>query len=229
VSDVSGIGGIDKSGGSEVLDHANAAGQLPLSEGKSEVDMGGKGAIDLSSGAQQPEVHDSGLNPGGVEGSKSATVAGGKPAKSSKWGPAPSTEGSMTEEVANDLNAAKMAAIRAAELVNKNLSLAGFMTADHKKKLLWGSKKAEVEQEPVVAAAGTNRWDTVHFSDRDRREKFHKLMGVKGDIKEGEAPPPPTGTAVFTEEKQRELQEDLEKQFSQGLRRRDGRTVGLGL
>lgn len=31
-------------------------------------------------------------------------------------------------------------------------------------------------QEPVVAAAGTNRWDTVHFSDRDRREKFHKLM-----------------------------------------------------
>jgi hypothetical protein len=52
---------------------------------------------------------------------------------------------------------------------------------------------------------------------------------VKGDIKEGEAPPPPTGTAVFTEEKQRELQEDLEKQFNQGLRRRDGRTVGLGL
>lgn len=116
VSDVSGIGGIDKSGGSEVRDHANAAGQLPLLEGKSEVDMEGKGAIDLSSGAQQPEVHESGLNPGGVEGSKSATVAGGKPAKSSKWGPAPSTEGSMTEEVANDLNAAKMAAIRAAEL-----------------------------------------------------------------------------------------------------------------
>lgn len=31
-------------------------------------------------------------------------------------------------------------------LVNKNLSLAGFMSADHKKKLLWGSKKAQVEQ-----------------------------------------------------------------------------------
>lgn len=60
-------------------------------------------------------------------------------------------------------------------------------------------------------------------------EKFHKLMGVKGDIKEGEAPPPPPNTGIFTEEKQRELQEDLEKQFTQGLRRRDGRTVGLGL
>ena len=31
-------------------------------------------------------------------------------------------------------------------------------------------------QEPVVAAAGINRWDTVHFDDLDRREKFHKLM-----------------------------------------------------
>lgn len=30
--------------------------------------------------------------------------------------------------------------------VNKNLSLAGFMSADHKKKLLWGGKKAQVEQ-----------------------------------------------------------------------------------
>lgn len=30
-------------------------------------------------------------------------------------------------------------------------------------------------------------------------------------------------------EKQRELQMDLEKQYTAGLRRRDGRTVGLGL
>lgn len=55
------------------------------------------------------------------------------------------------------------------------------------------------------------------------------LQGVKGDIKEGEAPAPPAGTGIFTEEKQKELQADLEKQFTQGLRRRDGRTVGLGL
>lgn len=30
-------------------------------------------------------------------------------------------------------------------------------------------------------------------------------------------------------EKQKELQMDLEKQYTAGLRRRDGRTVGLGL
>ncbi|CAK9214231.1 unnamed protein product [Sphagnum troendelagicum] len=132
-------------------------------------------------------------------------------------------------ELANDLNAAKVAALRAAELVNKNMGIAGFFSSEYKKKLLWGSKKAAVEQEPVVAAAGTNRWDTVHFSDPERQDKFQKLMGVKGDIKDAEVPPPPVGAAVFTEEKQRELQEDLERQFTQGLRRRDGRTVGLGL
>ncbi|CAK9267809.1 unnamed protein product [Sphagnum jensenii] len=135
----------------------------------------------------------------------------------------------MTAELANDLNAAKVAALRAAELVNKNMGIAGFFSSEYKKKLLWGSKKAAVEQEPVVAAAGTNRWDTVHFSDPERQDKFQKLMGVKGDIKDAEVPPPPVGAAVFTEEKQRELQEDLERQFTQGLRRRDGRTVGLGL
>jgi exonuclease I len=132
-------------------------------------------------------------------------------------------------EVATDFEAAKVAAIRAAELVNMNLRIAGLMSADHKKKLLWGGKKAHVEQVPILAAAGTNRWDTVHFSDKDRMEKFHKLMGVKGEIKEKEAQLPATGTAIFTEENQKALQEDLEKQFTQGLRRRDGRTVGLGL
>lgn len=55
------------------------------------------------------------------------------------------------------------------------------------------------------------------------------LQGVRGDIKEKEAPLPAPGTAIFTVEKQKALQEDLEKQFTQGLRRRDGRTVGLGL
>lgn len=34
---------------------------------------------------------------------------------------------------------------------------------------------------------------------------------------------------AFTAEKQREIQDDLERQFAMGLRRRDGRTVGLGL
>lgn len=55
------------------------------------------------------------------------------------------------------------------------------------------------------------------------------LQGVKGETKENEALLPATGTAIFTEENQKVLQDELEKQFTQGLRRRDGRTVGLGL
>jgi hypothetical protein len=39
-----------------------------------------------------------------------------KPVKISKWGPPPSSEDAMTAELANDLNAAKVAALRAAEL-----------------------------------------------------------------------------------------------------------------
>ena len=35
--------------------------------------------------------------------------------------------------------------------------------------------------------------------------------------------------AVMTEERQRELTEALERQYVAGLRRKDGRTVGLGL
>eukprot|EP00850_Spirogloea_muscicola_P016703 SM000137S00481 [mRNA] locus=s137:302578:303647:- [translate_table: standard] len=88
----------------------------------------------------------------------------------------------------------------------------------------------------VTVAAGVNRWDTVHFADRERQERFQKLMGVKADQVRAPAaavaPAPaeePAPVAVFTEEKQREVQEDLEKQFAAGLRRRDGRTVGLGL
>lgn len=37
------------------------------------------------------------------------------------------------------------------------------------------------------------------------------------------------GSDVLRAEKQKELQMDLEKQYTAGLRRRDGRTVGLGL
>ncbi|KAH7439058.1 hypothetical protein KP509_04G043100 [Ceratopteris richardii] len=137
--------------------------------------------------------------------------------KGSKWGP----EGETLDPTAapSDPQMAKMAAMKAAALVNINLG--GFKTIDEKKKLLWGSK----DQKPA-AASGTNRWDTVRFADRDRQEKFNKLMGVKGEVKEDRQEGANTS---FTSEKQEELQQDLEKQFTAGLRRRDGRTVGLGL
>ncbi|XP_057815536.1 uncharacterized protein LOC131029158 isoform X2 [Cryptomeria japonica] len=76
-------------------------------------------------------------------------------------------------EVAHDLNAAKLAAMKAAELVNKNLGVSGSMSADQKKKLLWGSKKAAAPVE-----SGSNCWEMAHFADPDRQEKFNKLMSL---------------------------------------------------
>ncbi|KAK1437103.1 hypothetical protein QVD17_02888 [Tagetes erecta] len=116
----------------------------------------------------------------------------------------------------SDIDAAKVAAMKAAELVNRNLIGTGVMSTDQKKKLLWGSKKSTPTEETA------HRWDTSMFSDRERQEKFNKLMGVKVEQK-------PEIQDSSLAEKQKELQIDLEKQYTAGLRRRDGRTVGLGL
>ncbi|XP_020701689.1 arginine/serine-rich coiled-coil protein 2-like [Dendrobium catenatum] len=91
------------------------------------------------------------------------------------------------------------------------------MSTDQKKKLLWGGKKNSSEE-------SGNRWDFQLFADRERQEKFNKLMGVKGEAIPQERKPDEKDV-----EKQKELQTDLEKQYTAGLRRRDGRTVGLGL
>lgn len=137
------------------------------------------------------------------------------------------TSGNVTHAndfgVASDLNAAKVAAIKAAELVNKNLVGVGYMSTDQKKKLLWGNKRNTAAEE------SGHRWDTTLFGDRDRQEKFNKLMGVKGELKVENKPNNQDGDGLLQAEKQRELQVDLEKQYTAGLRRRDGRTVGLGL
>ncbi|WCJ33385.1 hypothetical protein M5689_014753 [Euphorbia peplus] len=122
-------------------------------------------------------------------------------------------------EADSDLNVAKVAAMKAAELVNKNLVGVGFMSTEQKKKLLWGNKKSTTSQE------SGNRWDTPLFDDRERQEKFNKLMGVKGDVNVEHKPAVEGGGA----EKEKEVQMELEKQYTAGLRRRDGRTVGLGL
>ncbi|KAG6414433.1 hypothetical protein SASPL_127155 [Salvia splendens] len=95
----------------------------------------------------------------------------------------------------SDIDAARIAAMKAAELVNKNLVGTGYMSTDQKKKLLWGNKKSSATEE-----------------------------GVKADAKvenQGDNPD--------MEKKREQLQMELEKQYTAGLRRRDGRTVGLGL
>ncbi|CAI9765621.1 unnamed protein product [Fraxinus pennsylvanica] len=142
------------------------------------------------------------LADGQSSSSKEAQVASGR---------VPSEQAYVTD---SDIDAAKTAAMKAAELVNKNLVGTGYMSTDQKKKLLWGNKKSTTTEESV------HNWDTATFGDRERQEKFNKLMGVKGDAK--------------VEQKQdnhdvEKLQLDLEKQYTAGLRRRDGRTVGLGL
>ncbi|XP_021851072.1 uncharacterized protein [Spinacia oleracea] len=71
------------------------------------------------------------------------------------------------------LDAAKVAAVKAAQLVNQNLTSTGFMTADQKKKLLWGNKKSSATEE------SSHHWDTSLFSDRERQEKFNKLMSLR--------------------------------------------------
>ncbi|XP_031489203.1 uncharacterized protein LOC116256831 isoform X2 [Nymphaea colorata] len=135
----------------------------------------------------------------------------------------PSSSASIAEAT-NDLNAAKVAAMKAAELVNKNLVGVGYLSTEQKKKLLWGNKKNATVEE------SGNRWDMALFSDKERQEKFNKLMGVKGDPKLDHAGEDKDGAdSALRAEKQKELQLDLEKQYTAGLRRRDGRTVGLGL
>ncbi|KAL0652760.1 hypothetical protein Bca4012_095451 [Brassica carinata] len=121
-------------------------------------------------------------------------------------------------EASGDVDAAKVAAMQAAELVNKNLVGTGYLTTDQKKKLLWGKKKSTATEEPA------HRWDSALVGDRERQEKFNKLMGVKRSVVNQEQNPNEVQV-----EKQNELQKDLEKQYTAGLRRRDGRTVGLGL
>ncbi|CAI9099585.1 OLC1v1036435C6 [Oldenlandia corymbosa var. corymbosa] len=118
----------------------------------------------------------------------------------------------------SDIDAAKIAAMKAAELVNRNLIGTGIMSADQKKKLLWGNKKTTAKEE------SGNHWDTTIFGDRERQEKFQKLMGVKGELKAETKP-----DTEDVEKKREQLQMDLERQYTAGLRRRDGRTVGLGL
>ncbi|KAG5570834.1 hypothetical protein H5410_060600, partial [Solanum commersonii] len=200
----------------------------------------------------------SGMDESSAQG-KDANAADGQLCSNSKQGQDPNNELSLEQGVKDsDIDAAKIAAMKAAELgwsvqgswrertlifkvsvqvaggygwtvpadycgycrltINRNLIGTGIMTNDQKKKLLWGNKKTTTNIEE-----STHRWDTSLFGDRDRQEKFNKLMGVKGDV------PTENKPVIHDAERQKELQMDLEKQYTAGLRRRDGRTVGLGL
>ncbi|XP_020094360.1 arginine/serine-rich coiled-coil protein 2 isoform X2 [Ananas comosus] len=119
-------------------------------------------------------------------GSEHGNAADDKPSSSSKQVMETSVKesGSSTANhvgTSEDLNAAKIAAMKAAELVNKNLTGfggvgggVGCLSTDQKKKLLWGSKKSSSTEEQTA-----NRWDLNLFADRERQEKFNKLMSLR--------------------------------------------------
>ncbi|XP_020549029.1 arginine/serine-rich coiled-coil protein 2 isoform X2 [Sesamum indicum] len=98
-----------------------------------------------------------------------------KPKISSLESTGPGTEGNSDQAFVkdSDIDAAKIAAMKAAELVNRNLVGTGYMSTDQKKKLLWGNKKNTAVEESA------HRWDTTMFGDRERQEKFNKLMSLR--------------------------------------------------
>ena len=57
--------------------------------------------------------------------------------------------------------------------VNRNMGIAGFLSTDHKKKLLWGSKKAEVEQVVCQPQQIQGRYEQIHIM------VFNVLEGVE--------------------------------------------------
>lgn len=169
--------------------------------------------------AKKPKLFGSnGSGEGGADVIKEKAVSKWSTNPNSAQDPTCSGTSEATGLADSDIDAAKLAAVQAAALVNHNLIGTGCLTADQKKKLLWGNKKTARTEEHG------HRWDTTVLGDVERQEKFQKLMGVKGEVKvEHKA-------EDHNVEKQREqLQMDLEKQYTAGLRRRDGRTVGLGL
>lgn len=99
----------------QAASNGNLSGELQPQQ-LSKVAVDGAVRSNLGADSQLSEVHDGGSNRSELQGNKSAAVPVAKPGKSSKWGPAPSSEDGMSSEVANDFEAAKVAAIRAAEL-----------------------------------------------------------------------------------------------------------------
>ncbi|KXZ43225.1 hypothetical protein GPECTOR_97g763 [Gonium pectorale] len=111
------------------------------------------------------------------------------------------------------------------------------LTAEQKRKLLWGAKKVEAAvTQGAQSLFGANRWDRaaeVLETDKDK-EKFQRLMGLKGDLAHPQPQPQPPSPGAeahlaMTREQQERVLSEVEQQYLAGLRRKDNRTVGLGL
>jgi hypothetical protein len=106
-----------------------------------------------------------------------------------------------------------------------NELIAGFRSVEDKKKLLWGNK-AKVTSSSTPA---TWQESSQIFVDSDQQQKFLKLLGVKEGEEEtpsnNTAPPHPS--AKISDEaitRQAQVRQDLEQQFTLGLRHNISRT-----
>jgi hypothetical protein len=123
-----------------------------------------------------------------------------------------------------------------------------------KAKMLWSAKK-DAAAAGIVPATGNNRWDAAEFADTQQKMRFQRLMGAHpgpqqqqpasgGGLRQGSSPPQQqqqqqagagmgdgevSAPQVMGRQQQARVLADVERQFLQGLKRADGRTVGLGL
>jgi hypothetical protein len=121
--------------------------------------------------------------------------------------------------------------------------------------MLWGAKK-DAAAAGIVPATGNNRWDAAEFADSQQKMRFQRLMGAHpgqqqqqrgvdfGTQRQQQQGSPTQqqqqagagvgvdevgAPRVMSKQQQARVLADVERQFLQGLKRADGRTVGLGL
>ena len=84
---------------------------------------------------------------------------------------------------------------------------------------------------------GANRWDTAQFGNDSDKQKFIKLMGAQKpgsatqlrESQQNQSGMDYEREGVLSADQQTKILGDVEGHFMQGLRRADGRKVGLGL
>ncbi|KAK9860368.1 hypothetical protein WJX84_000308 [Apatococcus fuscideae] len=132
-----------------------------------------------------------------------------------------------------------------ADLVRSMMGVPGggpMMTADAKKKLLWG-KKADASAGQPAPTYGANSWHKAEFGSDMAKEKFQKMMGVRppaptvpqehetqsAAMFEDQEDPDSRARAALSKDKQQEMLDNMEQEYARGVRRNFARGVGLGL
>ncbi|OEH76462.1 IMP dehydrogenase GMP reductase domain-containing protein [Cyclospora cayetanensis] len=95
---------------------------------------------------------------------------------------------------------------------------------------LEGKTRNALQQQQEEADADPNRYVLSFGGDSEKKTKFLKLMGHKGDPVAASAPCEAPAAVPHLDPKQtHRINCELELQYYQGIRRKDGRKTGLGL